>query len=886
MRARPYFWLFTLILLFTAALALPGIGAQSLWFDEGWSAYGAAQPDLAAAAASDSTNPPLYYMLLHVTARLWGDSELGLRVVSLFAGLMSMALAARWLREQHNRPAALSGTAMLAILPLFWWALREARMYTLLALLALLGILAFDRLRRSPSRRAWALLIFAELAALYTHNTGPVVVLWINALALLAWLISRPLRPRPLPWFASQIAVGLLWLPYLLTRFLALPAANSGLMTTVDLSPAGLFALWQGLWQTPWERVLFGGEAIWPFALMLGLYVFVVLRHARVALRSLMNALLLISGVLAGLLVLQNEPHSRYLVLAAPFVSLAYGAALAGFRRPAVRAMLFVPPLALFIANFAYNIAPDASFQHDDARALVRYYAETLGPEDTVLAWSYADRYELAYYWNGLGAAARRVTLPEGAPRDIVAPLLPTSGAAAINVWYTQRADFRGMLDCLIADGSTRPPEIMTVHGLSSRLYRAIAPAQTEMQPADILFGRDGVPLAQLEEHGALFQRPADRALCLPLSLRLLANTPDDLKAAVTVLNGLGDEIARADAVFATAIQQTTSGAPMDTLFEAYPLLRLPVGTPPGSYPVYLRVYSETGQSSGYSPLYGGESVRGRDALLGDWVIPAGAGWADAPEDLPAVAPIAAGADLALIAHTGVVTGDLPALRNGDSVRLTLLWEGAGALPDLSMVDSAGRWSVLLPAPAGAHDRLTRDWRVALLPSEVEAGEASVCLPDGTVIARYAIESLPMTTGIQPFAVQVNAEFPGVGMLMGFTLSAEPLSLAYPPQITLIWQGGDTPIAVGYTVFVQLIDAQGRVIAQSDALPAAGTRQTTGWRAGEVITDEHTLVWNGLAAPGEAVLIAGLYDASSGERVPLADGSDSVVLERAVRIGG
>ena len=187
MRARPYFWLLTLILLLAAAAALWGIGSQSLWFDEGWSAYGAAQPDLASAAASDATNPPLYYLLLHVTARLWGDSELGLRVVSLFAGLIGMAVGARWMREQRGPTAALLGVAVMALLPLLWWAMREARMYTLLMLLALLAIYALDRLRRRPSRWAWALLVGAELAALYAHNTGPVIVLWLNALALLAW---------------------------------------------------------------------------------------------------------------------------------------------------------------------------------------------------------------------------------------------------------------------------------------------------------------------------------------------------------------------------------------------------------------------------------------------------------------------------------------------------------------------------------------------------------------------------------------------------------------------------------------------------------------------------------------------------------------------------
>ncbi|MGL4648022.1 MAG: glycosyltransferase family 39 protein, partial [Caldilineaceae bacterium] len=301
-----------LVLLVAFGAALFRIGAPSVWFDEGWSAYAAGQPSLIAAANADATNPPLYYMILHIAARLWGDSEFGLRAVSLLAGLLAIAVAARWMRESQGPVAALLTAITLAFLPLVWWAMREARMYTLLMLLALLAVWALDRLRRRPARWPWVVLIVAELAALYTHNTGPVVALWLNALVVLAWLVGgRPLRPRPAPWLVSQLAVGLLWLPYFLTRFAALPAANSGLTQTVELTPAGLFALWQGFWQTPWERVLFGGEPIWPFVAMLAVFVVAVVWRWRRAWWPLAATLILIAGVLAGLIALGNEAHSR-----------------------------------------------------------------------------------------------------------------------------------------------------------------------------------------------------------------------------------------------------------------------------------------------------------------------------------------------------------------------------------------------------------------------------------------------------------------------------------------------------------------------------------------------------------------------------------------------
>jgi hypothetical protein len=49
--------------------------------------------------------------------------------------------------------------------------------------------------------------------------------------------------------------------------------------------------------------------------------------------------------------------------------------------------------------------------------------------------------------------------------------------------------------------------------------------------------------------------------------------------------------------------------------------------------------------------------------------------------------------------------------------------------------------------------------------------------------------------------------------------------------------------------------------------------------------DEHHLVFNDLAEPGEATLIVGMYDAQTGVRVPVtADGQDHIVLPGAVTV--
>ena len=132
MRAQRYASLLTLILAATA-FRLYRIASQSIWFDEGWSAFAAVQPTLRAAFEADPTNPPLYYLLLNLTTKGLGDSEFGLRVVSLLLGLLAIPLAYQLVRRQFDSRAGVFAAALVALSPLLWWAAQEARMYTLLA---------------------------------------------------------------------------------------------------------------------------------------------------------------------------------------------------------------------------------------------------------------------------------------------------------------------------------------------------------------------------------------------------------------------------------------------------------------------------------------------------------------------------------------------------------------------------------------------------------------------------------------------------------------------------------------------------------------------------------------------------------------------------------
>lgn len=76
--------------------------------------------------------------------------------------------------------------------------------------------------------------------------------------------------------------------------------------------------------------------------------------------------------------------------------------------------------------------------------------------------------------------------------------------------------------------------------------------------------------------------------------------------------------------------------------------------------------------------------------------------------------------------------------------------------------------------------------------------------------------------------------------------------------IALTWQT-DAPLGTRYKVFVQLLNAEGTLVAQRDSEPMGNLAPTTTWQPDTPITDHHALELGKLPA-GDYRLIIGLYD--------------------------
>jgi tetratricopeptide (TPR) repeat protein len=79
------------------------------------------------------------------------------------------------------------------------------------------------------------------------------------------------------------------------------------------------------------------------------------------------------------------------------------------------------------------------------------------------------------------------------------------------------------------------------------------------------------------------------------------------------------------------------------------------------------------------------------------------------------------------------------------------------------------------------------------------------------------------------------------------------------------------PRLIDYTVSIQLRDAAGAIVAQSDGWPRRGSYPTSLWEPGEVVADGHTLFLPADLPAGRYGLYACLYDLETLERLPVVD---------------
>lgn len=279
-----------LVALCTVATVVRVVNPRGLWVDEAISVRQAQLPfgEMLTDLRVTDVHPPLHHALLWVTVRLFGTSELAVRLPSLVAGV-ALVPALLWVgRVVYDRRTGWLAAGFATIAPFLVWYSQEARMYTLFMLLATIAVGAQVQAIRRGRRSDWLLYAASSAALLWTQYFAVLPIL-VQQAAFAAVAVSRRRRRRDADgrftrsWLASAgviAALALPLLPILHDQFVAYTerrsdlvpgqagAAGSAIEQTISVYSIGANLIW-GVWGYHADGTMVQLTAFWPLLMLL-----------------------------------------------------------------------------------------------------------------------------------------------------------------------------------------------------------------------------------------------------------------------------------------------------------------------------------------------------------------------------------------------------------------------------------------------------------------------------------------------------------------------------------------------------------------------------------------------------------------------------------------
>ena len=224
-------WLAFIIAIFIIFLGaywrIHHIDDQSLWHDEGNSLRLAERSvdDLIEATSRD-IHPPGYYLILKGWTSVVGTTEFGLRSLSAFWGVITIAATYGLGKRLFNWQSATLASLLVAANPFAIYYAQETRMYAQLGALSILSlyffVLLLEQLRLPIKRDVFNSTIFFALCltfintlGLYTQYTYPFTII-VQGIFFLWWWFQNPSR-KPLQTYIALNLITLFlfiaWLP-------------------------------------------------------------------------------------------------------------------------------------------------------------------------------------------------------------------------------------------------------------------------------------------------------------------------------------------------------------------------------------------------------------------------------------------------------------------------------------------------------------------------------------------------------------------------------------------------------------------------------------------------------------------------------------------------
>jgi len=355
---------------------------QPLWRDEAFSVL-MSEPPLSQIIKLTTTdfNPPLYYFILHFWMKIFGEGEIVIRMLSFIFHLLLVFVCYKFAKALKFSKLNTYYLILITFLnPLLIYFAFEARMYSLLALLATTSMYFFHT-------KNWVPYILFSALGLWTQPFMAFIILSQFIYLLLTKKLSRPYLLFEKKLCLSFIAIFLLfapWLPVLLAQL-----TRSGPMwiwpinwTTVTTILGNLFTGYEG---TPWD--------LWNKMKILSL---IILSLALLSRRFLFLIWLLLPLALVLIISFFKPIYvNRYLI----FVTVAEIFLIVdGIPRIKNRLIQKVFLFSFLFFIFAFNIWFPPLHKKLDLRTTIAEIKNLAKPDDLVFSQTPLTFFEANYY--------------------------------------------------------------------------------------------------------------------------------------------------------------------------------------------------------------------------------------------------------------------------------------------------------------------------------------------------------------------------------------------------------------------------------------------------------------------------------------------------------
>ncbi len=651
LRASALSWF---VLLIAFAIRVWALGAQSLWFDEGWSWHLARMPlaEMALTTAGDRS-PPLYYALLHAWIGLAGQSEFAMRFISAAADTATVALVMTFARALLRgvgggvTPATLIAGGIYAACPFAVWYAQETRMYALVAawctassywLWRWLRCSAHDARSTGPVRGSHTvhptryLAASAALLAIATYqHYYAIFLLPAHLLAVLSAARRETRSALTLQFLVAAACVVASLAPWLLIASVGF-AYDDGFFFPLNTIAGRLLE---------WTRSFAGGGLSWPLpeawpwllagAGALGLAGFATHRRWR----ELAVLIALVAGPLLAATVAvrviypyRSVFHPRYLIYVVPMACTLFGAAGTlgtTHRLPVINRALPILRLSSgILIGFLWLPAlsgyfTDPTLQRDDTRGAVRHVIEAIEPGDRVVMSR--DNFAVTYYWPP-EQADLLTALPPGlhgilqSDEDVIGTLNDRrSRRVRLMLWQDDVVDPQRFVESTLWPNGHEIGEFNFAQIRLPLYHIERWPIERpDFRAAGIVFGDPSGERIMLRRH---WQRERARAgdwFYVILEWEAQSAMRADYKVFVHVLGTDSRPVFQNDRLPLNALLPMTRWQPGEALRDAHAMV-VPSDLPAGVYRIVTGVYDPV--TNQRLPAYRGDRELGTAVLLG-----------------------------------------------------------------------------------------------------------------------------------------------------------------------------------------------------------------------------------------------------------------------------